>query len=81
MNSIWSFIVMHKKFNNCTLFDALHMAVDKSSILNHKLCKPLSLSSRNTRQTKVQGTTNKVGQILLQAYTVCARYLHGGSTF
>ena len=72
---------MHQKFSNCSLFDALHMAEDKSSTLNHIKCKPLRLPSRNPRQTKVQGTTNKVGQVLLQAHTVCAKYFHGSITF
>lgn len=59
MNSIWSFIFRHKKFNNCSLFDALHMAEDKLSIFNHIQCKQLSLPSRNPQQTKAQGTKTR----------------------
>ena len=68
MNSIWSFIVMNQTFSNCSLFDALQVAEHKPSILNHKQCKPLSLPSRNPRQTKVLSVQDTFMEALLSEH-------------
>jgi hypothetical protein len=54
MNSNRSFIFVHQKLNNCSLFDALHMAEDKSSILNQIQHKPLGLPSCTPGQFKLK---------------------------
>jgi hypothetical protein len=59
-------------------FMCFDIAENESSILNWVVCKPLCLPSHTKWQTETQGTMNEAGQVPLQHYTACVRYLYRG---
>jgi hypothetical protein len=75
-----SFISVHQKFNNYSLYDAFDTD-EKESILNQIPHQPLCSPSHTPWQTEAQRVTNNLAQVPLQAHTACTRDLRGGITF
>ena len=69
-----SFIIVPQKLSNFRLFDE-DMVENELSILDQIQHNPLSFTSCTLWQTTVQGTGNKLGQVLLRGHMTCTRYL------